>query len=338
MVIVLGAGASNEAGLPLGTELKKKISGLLTFNFDGIRTTTGSIKVFSAIRSLCQDSKSLNQHLTACDLISSAMPQAISIDNFIDAHQGDSSVETCGKLAIVDAILSAEMHCRLYVRDGQTKPDFSILETTWYNSFFQLLTENCRIGGLEHRLKKVAFIVFNYDRCLEHYLYHAIRNYYNISFNEAASLVNSISIYHPYGTVGSLPWKGSDHMVDFGGEVTYNQLINLASQIKTFTEGTDQYSSDITSIRTSIFNANKILFLGFAYHKQNINLVFNGYDNKLMRNRIYGTAKGISNSNCDAIKSDISHICRYIPENIIIRNDLKCEELLNEYGRSLSIG
>ena len=51
----------------------------------------------------------------------------------------------------------------------------------------------------------VSFIVFNYDRCIEHFLLFVLQNAYGISDREAGKiLVEKLRIIHPYGVVGDI--------------------------------------------------------------------------------------------------------------------------------------
>jgi hypothetical protein len=49
------------------------------------------------------------------------------------------------------------------------------VKNTWYLPFFQLLTENVRKENMNTVFDNVSFVIFNYDRCIEHYSYHAIK-------------------------------------------------------------------------------------------------------------------------------------------------------------------
>jgi hypothetical protein len=101
-VFVVGAGASNEAGLPIGSELKQRITEKLYIVFEnGFQQTKGDRNIVEAIR-LYANSKQEdpNNYLRCCRATSLALPQAISIDNFLDAHQNDKNTELCGKLGI----------------------------------------------------------------------------------------------------------------------------------------------------------------------------------------------------------------------------------------------
>ncbi len=345
-MIVVGAGASTEANLPSGYELKERIADVLDIRFeDGVRRISGDHAVYEAIRLAIRrdepDLRDVSLHLQAAWRIRDAMPQAISIDNFIDAHQGDRKIELCGKLAIVRSILKAERQSILFVdrQGGSLSLNYQSLEATWFNAFMQLLTENCKVDRLAERLSSIRLIVFNYDRCIEHFLYHSLQNYYGINHELAGSLVRDIEIYHPYGTVGNLPWYRSEHAVEFGAEPSSNQLVDLVSQIKTFTEGTDPNSSDVAKIRDGMAEARIVLFLGFAFHRLNLELIrpLRNANSTLGDVRYFGTAVGISGSDCDVISSELAVLGGAKVENIALRNDLKCSKLFQEYWRSLSL-
>ena len=234
-VFVIGAGASKEADLPVGDELKASIATALNIGFIlPDRLDTGDARIVDALRLVMEaedpPARSFDPYLHAAWKIRDAMPLAISIDSFIDAQRGDAKVELCGKLAIVRTILAAEKNSLLYVARTRydSTIDYSRLDGTWFNTFFQLLTENSTASSFKERLSSIALVIFNYDRCIEHYLYHALQTYYPLSANDAALLLKSLEIYHPYGTVGELPWYSSTEAVDFGATPTARQLLNLA--------------------------------------------------------------------------------------------------------------
>jgi hypothetical protein len=45
----------------------------------------------------------------------------------------------------------------------------------------------------------VSFIVFNYDRCLEQFLFHALQKLYGLESQEAFAMLTDLRIIHPYG-------------------------------------------------------------------------------------------------------------------------------------------
>ncbi len=309
---------------------------------DGYTRSSGDAYITKALKLHVaqQGHHDIDPYLRAGWHIRDAMPQAISIDHFIDTHNEDRKIELCGKLAIVRSILEAESHSLLYIDNTNiyNTMNFNALESTWYSSFLKLLTENCRASELAERLKTISLIIFNYDRCVEHFLFNSFKNYYGIDDEESAELVDSIDIFHPYGVVGNLPWQGGQ-FVEFGAKPQPHVLLQLASDIKTFTEGTDPDSSKIVAIRNSIGEADNIVFLGYAFHDLNMQLISpNGIQpDQLSDTTYYGTAKGISDSDCIIIRNELSNLKQSGVRGININNKLDCASLFNEYWRSLSL-
>ena len=342
-ILVLGAGASKEVGLPIGNELTINISKLLDIEGDySNRVKKGDPLIYEALNAhshAADNNGSMNDYLRAARHTSEAMPQAESIDNFIHVHRGDNRIEMCGKLGIIRSILIAERKSSLYFGQAQRKRkiDFSQLNDVWLSKLFKLLTNNCTVNELEGRLGQLSLIVFNYDRCLEHYLYHALQNFYRITNTVAADLVNAIEIFHPYGVVGYLPWQGKGKSIEFGVEPTSNQLLELSTEIKTFTEGMDPYSQDLLLIKRNMLLSHRIIFLGFAFHDLNMGLLKQNEEDdvKPRLKQYFATAKGLSDSNIEIIESDIKGLYPKDSNVVNISNKLTCSELFDEYSLSL---
>jgi hypothetical protein len=101
-VFVIGAGGSAEYGIAVGEQLKQKISDLLNFYYDNWQLTRGDEQIAEWLKRYNQAKTGqyhmANEHFTSARLISEAMPHALSIDNFIDAHRGNENVSLCAKL------------------------------------------------------------------------------------------------------------------------------------------------------------------------------------------------------------------------------------------------
>ena len=342
-VFVIGAGASKEANLPIGNELKNKISHLLNIKFNTLsELERGDSLIVDALRIFTRNSgdPDINPYIHEALHIKDALPLAISIDNFIDAHRNNKKIELCGKLAIVRSILDAEVQSRLYfdMSHNQSNIVFSSLENTWYVPFFQLLTENCEKNDLKKRFESVTLIIFNYDRCVEHFIYCALRNYYRISETEASELVKSINIYHPYGDVGTMPWINHNGAMDFGIKPDAQKLLELAQKIKTFTEGTDPSSSEILEIRKHMEKAKRVVFLGFAFHELNMQLIDPGpsKNSSPYRNdvRCYATTLDRSESDKKIIEGRIIDLYRAKIPVTMINNS--CSQFFKDFWLSLS--
>ncbi len=303
-VFVIGAGASYEVGMPLGVGLKEEIARILDFENSHFQDFG------KKILNKCIEQNGL---LYSASCIREGIPWAISIDNFIDSHRDNDKIAICGKLAIVVSILAAERKCHLYFNPKNIKSNlhvnFEFLKGPWYRPFFKLLTENCRAEDLADRFKNITLIIFNYDRCVEHFLYHTLKNYYGISSEESKISIENINIFHPYGSVGKLEWMIPRPRIGFGQEPTKQQLFYLSEGIKTFTEGIDPQSSEILKIREHVYNANKLVFLGFAFHELNMNLIapekHRFRTKEEGRVKCYATAKGFSDHDIENIKERI---------------------------------
>ena len=67
-------------------------------------------------------------------------------------------------------------------------------------------------------------------------------------------------------------WAAGSAKMEFGAEPNAQDLVRQ-EQIKTFTEGTNPEASDIVEIRDQVAEADTLVFLGFAYHQQNLELL-----------------------------------------------------------------
>ena len=157
-VIVVGAGASNEVGLPTGAQLKDEIATRLHYR-GGIEPTSGD----PTIGAVLAGKRDVSPYFRAWQTIRAALPQAASIDSFVDARQEEREIQLCGKLAIVRSILEAERNSKLFNSGGATV-DFQKIQATWFNLFWQKVSENCQAEGLTDRLSSIVLIIFNYDR------------------------------------------------------------------------------------------------------------------------------------------------------------------------------
>ncbi len=346
LVLIVGAGASKEVKLPVGDELKQAIASSLNFRVENMYDVVGGdqriVQVFHTLAQQTGNQRGdINPYLKAATQIRNAMPQAQSIDNFIDSHRSDTLMAQCGKLAIVSCILKAEGASSLRVDRSNVYNTikFADVANTWFNSLFQLIVQSCQRDEVSERLRQIAVISFNYDRCLEHFLHGALQNYYSMTSEEVTLKLSQLDIFHPYGTVGLLPWMDSSTGIHYGGEPTSQQLASLATRIRTFTEGTDETASEIASIRSTLHSAERIAFLGFAFHPLNLELLYGVRNDAAAPHDgpVYATALGLSDSDAELIAGDLAFQGGYRPANIHFHRALTASQLFKEYSRSLSL-
>lgn len=335
-LFIVGAGASDEAGLPVGAKLKERIAHLVNIKFDdwGQKVISGDYRIVDALRVLASNSSyaSINPYLHEGRAVSNAMPQALSIDNFLDAHMENSSLQQIGKLGITKAILDAERVSRLSYKFPE-RPDLSQLGDTWYSAFFQLLTENVRKTDLGNLFKNVSFVTFNYDRCIQTFMYYALQNYYRVSEKEASEIVSTLTVLHPFGSVGRLNWEDA-RGIAFGADIGGQRLLEQSKQIKTFSERIEDEEA-LVRIRNQVQRAETIVSLGFAFHKTNMELL---RPQESSVSKIYATALNFSASDVAQIDREW-RLLLSMPKRrieVALHNGLKCAGLFKEYWRTMS--
>jgi hypothetical protein len=298
-VFVIGAGANVEIGMPSGKELKNDIAEFLNFSSILTNNSSKNRNVYFAMQDIFHTTEKLSN---IASKIREAMPVAISIDNFLDAHRLESEIAIAGKLAVIASIIAAERQSSLFSLH-RVKYDLS---NTWYPLFFQKITERCEINEFIERLKNISFIIFNYDRCFEYYMIYALESYYKIDKERAFDIMKQMNIIHPYGIIGDLK------RIPLGKELDYGHLKTLYQNIRTFAEDSEKTKEERTAIKHLIDRANRVIFLGFAYHQMNLDLLFD--NNKPIpkivlstprKNNVecYGTGFGISENDRKYIQS-----------------------------------
>lgn len=349
-VFILGAGASSEAGLPVGDKLVETISDDINFEIDsfGELSPRGNRELKEVIiQHLQSDAKpddSLYAHVSAGQRISAAAKVAKSIDEVL-YQLDDDLVSFVGKLAIARAILDAE-NCANFSNPKNRPAELNIngLSKTWYMQFGRMLTEPFQKSSASSVGKNTTIISFNYDRTVEHFLTRFLEQRFDITRQKSEAIVNNMDIIHPYGTVGRLEWQKNSNPesppIEFGGGNRPN-LIAAASQIRTYTEQVAE-KSVVRRMSAAISGAAKLVFLGFGFHQQNMDLLEAEKPN--FNCKVYATAFEESNSNIDmfrwrirralfsdeATTSQLDYAARY---NIV---DKKCVKLFEDYGLEIA--
>lgn len=311
-VIVVGAGASYELDLPLGSTLRQDIADLLNITFpDGHSQKTGDHTITQCMREIMQErnERGINSLLYKCWLIRDALPAAISIDNLLDAHRNDPDIAFLGKLGIARAILNAERSSKLYREPHSDRPfPLNDVAGTWLLPMFQLLTEGVTKEDAVTIFDNVTFVVFNYDRCLQAFLTIALSAYYGFDEQQASAISSAAKIIHPYGRVGDFGASSSLSTVGFGA--SRYDLKKVAEGIRTFSEGL-RFDRHRTEIQNAVAVADQIVFLGFAFHPLNMEIL--AVDEPSNISKVFGTTVGLSDAAVRSVKSIIGATLKKMP-------------------------
>jgi hypothetical protein len=121
-VFVLGAGASNEIDLPLGSGLAKTISEKVDIQFNDagrVQPTGGDFRLYDLLKA--KFPSEIREYQRAGWMIRDGVLLANSIDDFLDRHASKPSVVQYGKLAIVASILEGERDSRIFTSNRQPR-------------------------------------------------------------------------------------------------------------------------------------------------------------------------------------------------------------------------
>jgi hypothetical protein len=255
---------------PLGTDLVQHVIGLVSFKRDEL---TGRLPEHNDfVRELMNRAggEHLRHYERAAAQMIAGMRSAESVDRFIDRNRSDEFIRTRGKAAIVKAISFKERKSGLSSDKGGAIIGKSNIDATWYWTFVKMLLEES--PPPESLFDDISVICFNYDRCIEHYLTCELMRSYHIERKDAARIVNRLTIWHPYGTIAPLDTQELNGIAYGDDDSVRGRCFQLSSRIKTFTEKHED-AVMINAIRARIGAAETIVFLGFGYYKQNLELI-----------------------------------------------------------------
>jgi hypothetical protein len=355
-LFIIGAGAGVDIGLPIGRLLAEDIAWRTTLSVNYGRVNSASDHELAYNFFERGDPKEKDFY-NAFRRVHDGILLSKSIDDFLNVHDGSPEIVQVGKAAISRAILEAERKSKLFVEpsNAYNKLQISSIRDSWLVKFMQVLTPGRNVSAVENVLDDVSFINFNYDRCLEHFLVHSLQLMYGVNSASAAQIVAKAQIIHPYGSIGSLdeiPFGGNVH-----GRTNYR---GISQSIKIYTEQIDD-DETIFGIQRLFREASCIVFLGFAYHRQNMELLFERHSSPLKTTQIFGTAFGMSDADRDEVISELEELFPAVGDedlddptdaleaylrspaiqpkdtsHIHIENKIGCSELFDYYAKSLA--
>ncbi|MFH1081655.1 MAG: hypothetical protein V1766_15575 [Pseudomonadota bacterium] len=312
-LFILGAGASKPYGYPLGTELRTEIINNFLMIFSGIIN-------MSPLRE-----RDKNEHLRgAKDFIEHfAKAPVTSIDKYLAFNP---SFKYYGKIAITICIVQREMQSTFL--DQMEEP---FKKQDWYRLLFNRMIST--FNGPDDYKKfpenQIAFITFNYDRSLEHFLFSSFQHNFwqqRGKFERTLKDYLPFPIIHVYGQCAQFiqePISGLrlNTEIDYGETVAdFETFKSLSSGIHVV--GEERSDNQLQSrIHELIKQYKRIFFLGFGYADENLEAL--GFQDIIDINwKIYGTAHGMT-------KKEIEQVRRSLIRNF--KSDIPFEMFLNPY-------
>ncbi|QPF90974.1 hypothetical protein [Bradyrhizobium commune] len=311
LVIVVGAGASHDVyGLPLGGKLAEQIARDTDFMFGEYvnRPTRGDPDLFEHVlyKKFHGDRAKLDRYTSAGHKLSAAIGSAVSVDDALYQLSDFPEAVELGKVCIMRRILAAEAASDLKVKPDLGEPSPTAGREGWIEQLFSMAIANHKLADVPHAFKRLTIINFNYDRCIEHYLFWSLKRI-GLSTDEAASTVAGLNILRPYGTLGSI-LPGSRTFLQFGANANSSVSLDLTSRIRTFTESQSLHDTD--QLAASLEAAAMIIFLGFGFHPQNLRLLAMPKQQNWRGARTIATAFKVHDANLPELRAAISETMR----------------------------
>jgi hypothetical protein len=140
-------------------------------------------------------------------------------------------------------------------------------------------------------------------------------------------------IFHPYGQVGFMQWEPADRRQGAFGATNYSEFVELSEEIRTFNEQLED-KGELGSIREQVGNAHRIVFLGFHFHHQNMELLKASGPGRGGIVNSYATALDRSQADKDLIDGQLRQMLsdRGGSWNVHVERDRDCKGLFKDYS------
>lgn len=279
-VFILGAGASRPYKFPTAEEFGRAILKGLP-GWYGIFYDQEARHVVEGYPEISFMSEFLNKFRSS---------NTASIDLFLSRWP---KFATIGKIAILLGILQHEKESCFRDNVTEAHPDGD-----WYSCVYEKLTKDLTEseGLKKFGENKVAFITFNYDRSLEHFLFESLLNSFEGANAESVrEQIDAVPIIHIYGKLASLPWQQDDPSrgLRYGDCDSLSSCNALSMTKNLYVIHEERMNPELEKARTAISEAERIFFLGFGYAKENLDVL--GFPGVLRPvHHIYGTAVGFN--------------------------------------------
>lgn len=242
-LFVLGAGASQPYGFPLGSELRHLIC---ESEHEG-----------NSLAQAVRQCRFFNQ----TDIRDLAMNFRGSSINSIDAYLArHSQFVEVGKQLIAAAIFEKESPIK-FRNCGSDH---------WYQLLWNEMLYDVN-DGASLRQNKVRFISFNYDRSLEYFFHHSTKHTFRVADATAFEYWSHLKILHVYGSVGDIystdPAR-SQSARPYGDRNSAPSIATAATGINIIPDSRDDAEEFVTARKW--FNwAERVFILGFGFDPKN---------------------------------------------------------------------
>jgi hypothetical protein len=291
---------------------------------------------WSVVRQLKNELDDFRACETGARELAATLPTPPSIDEALHWWRDRKEIVEFGKLAIAYFILRAERRSLLLFReDGRV--DVDRVAATWYAQFMSIALSGLDLGRVTCAFQNVTIINFNYDRTIEHYLYHALHQRACVTKQAAKDAIARLAVIRPYGRIGPLEWQ-QDGGIPFGGsDDALYEAVTAMKNIRTFTEQTEG-SPVLGEIAKALEEAQLMIILGFGFHQQNMELFNAGYNDRTRGNVVLllATVLDLDERNYDAIGERLKHGAKIGAEPLFV--NMRSGDAMSKLRPKISMG
>ena len=291
--LVLGAGASQPYGFPLGYELFDDICGFL-------RPATTATNEKKSLQAAGFEISRLEEFRS--ELLRSGLR---SVDAFLE---GRADLIAVGKAAIACSLISKEI--------PENVVECPASKNNWYAYLWSRLRT---LNPADLPRNRLSIITFNYDRSLEYFLYNAISATYNRGDSEVRPLLDTIPIVHLHGQLGLLR-----EATGYGRGFSPHRgaaMLNMAGAGITIIHEADDGDTNFTRAWGYLSKAHRICFLGFGYNHTNVRrLHIEKYEGQ-----IFGTTMGLKSP-------EINEVTKQFDKPFQHQSEDDNQDFLRRYG------
>lgn len=271
--LILGAGASQPFGYPIGRVLKGNVIHLNDEYLHEHGFTREQYREFT-------------QHLKRSTIN--------SVDAFIERFPQYRDI---GTACIALALAMQEFENNLFSHHSEAGP-------SWYEILANALDD----GISPVRENKLSIVTFNYDRSLEYYLVEVLRHNRDIAVDAAIEQLSTIPMLHVYGSIGECPPQRAGSRP----YATTNESIHRAIVERHFIRLMPDVRKEHQIFQQAcdlILQAKRVVFLGFGFDATNVQRL-RAFEEKWpdsSRRETWATTTGMGQRQIDVVMQSILH-------------------------------
>jgi hypothetical protein len=190
-----------------------------------------------------------------------------SIDSFLRTHKDDNFFVDVGRWLVAWVLMPQEFGFN-FSRLGPSNHDPLKPDQDWMSFLFGRMLRGC-LDSPDQFVERnnIAFVTFNYDRTLEHFLTGKLKNTYRgLSTRDAWGYVQRFQIIHIYGSLG--PYDPNSRFSDDRNHDLVRErarFIQLMYEERADNPALEQFARLVEG-----GDAYRVVFLGFGFDPDNI--------------------------------------------------------------------